>query len=520
MTSFDLANQPWIPVRFHGESQAHDVSIREALARAPDIAELTDPSPLVTIALHRLLLAICHRVWGPDSEAAWQQLWQAKRFDVAALDEYLGSWRHRFDLFDGARPFYQTPGLPESVSTTVAKLGHEFAAGNNAALFDHSLDADPEALLAADAARLLVAVQAFSIGGLVTRLPGDPPSAESAHLVKSAVHLVIGASLFETLLLNLTAIESGTGPLNLIPEENRPAWELDPPVAAARTPAGLLDLLTWQSRRVLLFPNADGSVSRVTIMAGLSFPGGTAVEVMEPMAAFVKRDVKNQYPWAPLGFRPEEALWRQSAALFRFAADGKPAATLAWLRTLRQNRYLDDSQRQLALFGLSSDRAKIFLWREERLPLHVAYVEDFDLVARLSSAVEVARATGRALRTASWAMASEALAPDDSADRDRVSALADSLAVERSYWPALDAPFRKLMVELAESYPSDGGIAAEETWAMNIRTAATNAFELAAGALENGSRGYRAAAIQRPRFRAALAAALRPLMPPVQEVTT
>lgn len=80
---------------------------------------------------------------------------------------------------------------------------------------------------------------------------------------------------------------------------------------------------------------------------------------MEPMAAFVKRDVKNQYPWAPLGFRPEEALWRQSAALFRFAADGKPAATLAWLRTLRQNRYLDDSQRQLALFGLSSDRAKI-----------------------------------------------------------------------------------------------------------------------------------------------------------------
>lgn len=132
----------------------------------------------------------------------------------------------------------------------------------------------PEPILAADAARLLVALQAFSIGGLVTRLPGDPPSAESAHLVKSAVHLVIGANLFETLLLNLTAIESGTGPLNLIPEENRPAWELDLPVAAARTPAGLLDLLTWQSRRVLLFPNADGSVSRVTIMAGLSFPAG------------------------------------------------------------------------------------------------------------------------------------------------------------------------------------------------------------------------------------------------------
>lgn len=31
MTSFNLANQPWIPVRFHGESQPRNVSIREAL---------------------------------------------------------------------------------------------------------------------------------------------------------------------------------------------------------------------------------------------------------------------------------------------------------------------------------------------------------------------------------------------------------------------------------------------------------------------------------------------------------
>lgn len=516
--SFNLTSEPWIPVRFHGEHQPRDVSLRDALARAPDIAELTDPSPLVTVALHRLLLAVCHRVWGPPSEHAWQALWDARQFDVEPLDRYLQQWAHRFDLFDAERPFYQVAGLPEKAATTVAKLGHEFAAGNNPALFDHSLDDRPASIDPAAAARLLVALQNFAVGGLIARLPGDPPSAESSHLFKAAVHVVTGSNLFETLMLNMVALNREA--LNLRPERNIPAWEAEPPRAERRTPAGLIDLLTWQPRRVLLFASADGMVSRAAIMAGNSMPLEWAIEEMEPMAAYIKRDVKNQYPWFPVGFRPEEALWRQGATLLEFAHEkGRRAATLDWLRTLRAAGRLEPRAFRLAMFGLSADRAKVFLWRAEDLPLPEGYLGNAELISKLKQCIASAGEAAGGLTRAARLMANEALEPDGTADRDRVSALVESLAPARSYWPRLDEPFRRLMAGLAETYETDAGEAAQSAWATAIRLSAVESFERAASALETASRGYRAAALARPRLLANLSEALKPLLPEPEEAT-
>ncbi len=514
--SFNLTREPWIPVRFHGDHHPRDVSLREALARAPDIAELTDPSPLVTVALHRLLLAICHRVWGPSSERAWQALWEARQFDIGPLDRYLEQWAHRFDLFDEERPFYQVADLPQAAATTVAKLGHEYAAGNNPALFDHSLDGRPVALDPAASARLLVALQSFAVGGLIARLPGDPPSAESSHLFKAAVQVVTGANLFETLVLNLVALNRET--LNLRPERNIPAWEAEPPRAERRAPAGLIDLLTWQPRRVLLFPSAGGMVPLAAIMAGNSMPPDLAIETMEPMAAYVWRDVKNQYPWFPVGFRPEEALWRQGPALLEFAHEkGRRAATLDWLSSLRAAGRLEPRSFGLAMFGLSADRAKVFLWRAESLPLPDAYLVNGDLIGRVTRCINTAGDVAAKVLGATRSMANDALEPYGTADRDRVSALVESLAPARTYWPRLDEPFRRLMVRLAETYDTDNGDAAIAEWVTAIRVAAVDSFERAASALETSSRGYRAAALARPRLLTNLAEALKPLLPEPEE---
>ncbi|MCA9825583.1 MAG: type I-E CRISPR-associated protein Cse1/CasA [Dehalococcoidia bacterium] len=517
---FNLIAEPWIPVLWHGESQTREISLREALARAPDIVEISDPSPLVTAALYRLLLAICHRVWGPESEESWGDLWAAETFDTDDLDRYLEEWRSRFDLFDSERPFYQAPGLPESVATTVAKLGHELASGNNPALFDHSVDDVPVALDPGGTARLLVALQGFALGGLITRLKGDPPSAEASHLIKAAIQVVTGNNLFETLVLNMLPVDEDTGPLNMNPATNIPAWESEPAKPEARMPAGLVDLLTWQSRRVLLFPGADGQVERAAIMAGFSMPAGWSIEDMEPMVTFVLRESRNQYPWAPVGFRPEQALWRQSATLLEHAKErGRRAQALSWLNTLRNAGYLDRDAVGLSLFGLASDRAKIFLWREERLPLPLAYLENPDLVAELDKAVGAARSTATALRRTTWSMASETLGPGGTADRDRASSLADSLAPERAYWPRLDEPFRRYMLDLAPSFASDSAGTAGLQWLEAVRGAATSAFEAAATAIETSSRGYRAAALYRPRFQGEVRRVLNEFMPTQEEVT-
>ena len=53
---------------------------------------------MVTAALHRLLLAVLHRVFGPENLATWKRLWQAGRFDATALDDYWRRWAARLKM--------------------------------------------------------------------------------------------------------------------------------------------------------------------------------------------------------------------------------------------------------------------------------------------------------------------------------------------------------------------------------------------------------------------------------------
>ena len=89
--SFNLIDQPWIPCTMPDGSHV-ELSLQGTLLQAHEIREIFDQSPLVTAALHRLLLAILHRNFGPASRSEWQTLWQAKRFDSARLGSYFSGW--------------------------------------------------------------------------------------------------------------------------------------------------------------------------------------------------------------------------------------------------------------------------------------------------------------------------------------------------------------------------------------------------------------------------------------------
>ncbi|MBU0608857.1 MAG: type I-E CRISPR-associated protein Cse1/CasA, partial [Armatimonadetes bacterium] len=88
--SFNLLHEPWIPVLLSAADSAgpggqRQMGLAEVLIRAHEIREIADPSPLVTVALHRLLLAVLHRVFAPTDERAWEQLWRAGRLPEAPL---------------------------------------------------------------------------------------------------------------------------------------------------------------------------------------------------------------------------------------------------------------------------------------------------------------------------------------------------------------------------------------------------------------------------------------------------
>ncbi len=75
--SFNLVREPWIPcIGKSGETLT--VSLQDALLNAHTLQEVYDESPLVTVALHRLLLTILHRVFGPKNSRTWHTLWQNK----------------------------------------------------------------------------------------------------------------------------------------------------------------------------------------------------------------------------------------------------------------------------------------------------------------------------------------------------------------------------------------------------------------------------------------------------------
>ena len=518
MNGFDLIDEPWLPCLFPGAARAQDLSLREVFRRAHEVAELSDRSPLVTAALHRLLLAILHRAFqGPRSEEEWGELWSAGRFDERVQD-YLERWRERFDLFHAERPFYQVAGLEEELAAPVHVLSPDFSAGNNPVLFDHTTDDTPPALTPAEAARYLVATQAFAIGGLITRRKGEPASAKASHLVKAAVLLNVGANLFETLMLNLVRYDGkASAPFEFDPQEDAPAWEQEPPRREARRIRGYVDLLTWQSRQLLLFRDSDGFIRRAVRMEGWRFEEYEPIESKETMAAFrLVPGARKDDPgtWVPVGFSPDRALWRDTVRLVDRSSseESRPPRVLTWLQDLREARELPErfAATTVTAFGMAADRSKVHLWRREALTLPLAYLERPDLVPPLRDGLNLAERVGTLLRNAVRDLAREALAPVDGANPDpgRVSALAESFESLPVYWASLDLPFRDYLLALPEDFRG-----ARAAWAEAIESAARRGFALAEGAVSADAIGFRASARVRPRFEGTLWAVTRDWKP-------
>jgi CRISPR system Cascade subunit CasA len=502
--SFNLIEEPFIPCLL-ADGSPIELGLRETLARAPELREIRDGSPLVTLALYRLLLAILHRNFGPANLRDWKRLWEAGRWDQNKLDDYWQRWRGRFDLFDNEFPFYQMAGFRVKEPSSINRLAHELASGNNATLFDHTLDNDPPPLSPAVAARLVIAQQAFAVGG------GKSQTGYTSHapLIHGAVVFPQWRTLFETLMLNFLAYNA-TEPIPA--EEDLPAWERDRPVPSTGRPqpAGYLDYLTWQSRTLCLhLESVNGSV----IVRRVSYAQGRKLEapsLMDPMMAY-RRDKSRG--WQPLRLSEHKELWRDSGALFQLTPDdqGKRPGCFNWLARLVADGILSPAQHyDFAVYGLCSDQAKINFWRHDRMPLPLAYLNDGDLVTALQQALKLAEEGGRVLRRSVWHLATLILAPNgQSPDTDRVRSVVDNLAPDRLYWSRLEIPFRQFLVRLAER--PDAREQEVARWVKGeLSRQAWQAFEQTAGALDHSARMLRAVVQARQRLHSGLSSLLEP----------
>lgn len=510
MPSFNLLDEKWIP-RVIASGEARELSLRDALVEADQSRELFDASPLVTAALHRLLLALLWRVFPLRSLAEWKTLWQSKRFDAARLDAYFDQWRERFDLLHLERPFYQLGALTLDKRTPLKRLGWEFAAGNNGTLFDHSSDDDRPAIEPAVAARWIVATHCFaaSAGKSETIHTKDSPWSRGAAI------LMQGDNLFETLSLNLLNLLRTDFPQS---SDDLPAWEKDAVWQPQhdQTPDGMLEYLTWQSRAIKLLPDQNGDLREC------HFAQGRAIREdfkTEPAYAY-KRDSKlGLLVWQ---FNEDRVLWRDSHSLFNLSNDAPfqlPQALHHLAKLVREGAL--DRQRlyRLQILGqcLESGQPTIHFWRNERLPLSADYLNEKPLLDKLREAITLSEDVARVLQSGVYSLAKALLEfiADRQPDKKDVQRMTTHLQTESFYWSQLEAPFKHLLTTLPTDQSQDDegetvyGKRALAEWARVLEKTANDAFHIATRSLDGSSRALKAVAVAERGFRWKLREALK-----------
>lgn len=502
MPTFNLLREPWLPVRWTNGDPSSEIGLRDALLRAAEIEELVTDNPLETIALNRLLAALVAAVYpGAVEPDEWFRLWQLGHFETGAVDAYLARFADHFDLLDSTRPFLGHPQPETAEVSPLARLRHAATSGNNAVLFSHDLDGQPQPLTAAEAARAVVCAQAASLGGGVAK----PFNFSHAPLVGGAFFWLRGevegqSSLFRALLLNLPPTTEVWGDTT----QDAPTWESIKPVAAEkRKVGGIRELFTFQSRRLLLTVGAD----QVT---GVRYNQGSKVEELlfhDPHLAY-KSGKDGDYA---LRLQAGRALWRDSTTylLQRGTAKGGHAPrTLEWLsrRQLRRLGTTADTAYAADVFGLVNDQAKVELWRQERVTIYPAIIADtvrWQALRALLNGEQAGQddATKRAerLRDATRAFATRArlhksgatrLGDVERAERDAFVRMLDT---ESRYWLALGRQFDRFLARIAAA-PIEELDQIWADWQIVIRDAAKEALHAALDSIAQNARTWQALA--------------------------
>ncbi len=350
--SFNLLDEPWIPVRRLDGSEA-DLSLRAAFAEAHTIRTLNGELPTQYAAILRLMLAILHRA-APTAghpEERWSGLWERGRFDAGAIDQYLMPYAERFDLLHPVAPFYQVADLhtEKGEFSSLARLVLDVPAGEQ--FFTTRTASSLDRMPLAEAARWVVHSQAYDPSGIKSGAVGDDRVKNGkgypigiAWCGWLGMVILEGRSLFETLLLNLVLPKRS--------KNDSAVWERPRQTAAVdlrpeEMPYGVADVLTWQSRRIRL--RVEGDAATGVLLANGDPLHPRNLQDYEPMTAWRRSEAQEKATKLPLVLMPrahqvDRGFWRGLGGLLNVGIDpkqaGQPAGVIEWLAFLQEHQVL------------------------------------------------------------------------------------------------------------------------------------------------------------------------------------
>jgi CRISPR type I-E-associated protein CasA/Cse1 len=452
--SFNLVDEPWIPVRLINEAEGQrELSLLEVFQRCHEIRRIEYDRPLVIASLYKLLFAIHQRSIRPSqnhSERAKRIVQgMAEGLDIEAIEQYLAQYRERFDLFHPLTPAFQVPGIFEPKwKDPWYKLTAEDGSWNTSALSNPHKRSLPDAVAVpispAAAARMLIAHQQYALGGTIKRII---TSSQAAINASSAFFIVEGERLLDTLLLNSFPQASDEY------EADKALWELPPyrrPEIEAqniKSPRGVVNTWTWLSRAVLFIPEEVNGSTRVRYMFyAPGLPYNTDVVIDDPCTAY--RKLKDG-SYMPLRLQKDKAIWRNCNTFLPNSVDGSKAPyVVKQLFRLYQAPYLPGGTHlalrwAIRVIGQSKPpkESKVDLVVDEAYAVGDRMQETEGQSAK--NLFETIDHVGGALHQALLSFGSKVLASDTmKADPERVRQFAESTGALTRYWWEMNDVFK------------------------------------------------------------------------------
>jgi CRISPR system Cascade subunit CasA len=203
-----------------------------------------------------------------------------------------------------------------------------------------------ERLTFAEAARWLICLHAWDYAGKKAAIVGGTKDGGgTGWLGKIGVVYAKGNTLFETLLLNLVMVtDDGNSILRFSP----PIWEQSARTAAKeeRRPSGYAELLTWQSRRVLLFREKDHVTGMLSSYGDIFEKENMFIEQMSgwhPSSekSAIGKYISNKHSANRSLWRNLNAILPQNTLLEKTQKDNIVPGIINWLAYLRQEKHID-----------------------------------------------------------------------------------------------------------------------------------------------------------------------------------
>ena len=347
---FNLCNEPWIPV-LYVSGQTQEVSLKQLFDESNSIRKIHSGDATTDVAILGVAVVIFFRAVLENKEEYGELYREPKKWiqnislggseQLYFVQDYLKKYQDRFNLFDAERPFMQVADLHTSKGEV--KPVSRLVLDSESEYFSMRAEQALTSLSYADAARYLVTVQAYDYSGIKSSAVGDPrvkggkgyPLGVGWYGTTGKI-IVHGENLIETLLYcidyeQLLNVEKVKGKSHRIALQDKSVWERElPDTAAPRAykggdptkykdepaPAvGMCEILTWQSRRVRLFPE-NGRVTGVLVSNGDKwFDRNTYTDPLTAYRFSKNQSTQTNPVWMPKAHSAERTLWRGVDAL-------------------------------------------------------------------------------------------------------------------------------------------------------------------------------------------------------------